>query len=63
VIAIARSCIRGSARGRSYNVVDLLNRLEIAIRNERQRRLAEHLTSMGRRFVLGRQQLAMRSSQ
>src|SRR5574338_99913 len=28
VIAIARSCIRGGARGRFYNVVDLVNRLE-----------------------------------
>ena len=27
-IAIARSCIRGNARGRFYNVVDLVNRLE-----------------------------------
>src|SRR6186997_533143 len=28
-IAIARSCIRDGARGRFYNVVDLVNRLEI----------------------------------
>jgi DNA replication protein DnaC len=27
-IAIARSCIRSGARGRFYNVVDLVNRLE-----------------------------------
>jgi hypothetical protein len=27
-IAIARSCIRSGARGRFYNVVDLINRLE-----------------------------------
>ena len=27
-IAIARACIRGGARGRFYNVVDLVNRLE-----------------------------------
>ncbi len=27
-IAIARSCIRAGARGRFYNVVDLVNRLE-----------------------------------
>ena len=32
-IAIARSCIRGSARGRFYNVVDLVNRLETETRN------------------------------
>ena len=35
-IAIARSCIRGGARGRFYNVVDLVNRLEIETRNGRQ---------------------------
>src|SRR5215831_2004330 len=27
-VAIARSCIRSGARGRFYNVVDLVNRLE-----------------------------------
>jgi DNA replication protein DnaC len=43
-IAIARSCIRGGARGRFYNVVDLVNRLESETRNGRQGRLAEHLT-------------------
>jgi len=31
-IAIARSCIRAGARGRFYNVVDLVNRLESAIK-------------------------------
>jgi DNA replication protein DnaC len=45
-IAIARSCIRAAARGRFYNVVDLVNRLETESRNGRQGRLAEHLTRM-----------------
>jgi DNA replication protein DnaC len=45
-IAIARSCIRDGARGRFYNVVDLVNRLETETRNGRQGRLAEHLTRM-----------------
>ena len=45
-IAIARSCIRSGARGRFYNVVDLVNRLEIETRNGRQGRIAEHLTRM-----------------
>ena len=45
-IAIARSCIRGSARGRFYNVVDLVNRLETETRAGRQGRLADHLTRM-----------------
>ena len=45
-IAIARSCIRSGSRGRFYNVVDLVNRLETEARNARQGRLAEHLTRM-----------------
>ncbi|MEZ0081756.1 DNA replication protein DnaC [Bradyrhizobium japonicum] len=45
-IAIARSCIRSGARGRFFNVVDLVNRLETETRNGRQGRLAEHLTRM-----------------
>src|SRR6202165_3009919 len=44
--AIARSCIRSGARGRFYNVVDLVNRLETETRNGRQGRIAEHLTRM-----------------
>ena len=45
-IAIARSCIRSGARGRFYNVVDLVNRLETETRNGRQGRLADHLTRL-----------------
>src|SRR5262249_42479813 len=45
-IAIARSCIRAGARGRFYNVVDLVNRLEAETRNGRQGNLADHLTRM-----------------
>src|SRR5499433_3768293 len=45
-IAIARSCIRDGARGRFYNVVDLVNRLETEARNSRQGRLADHLTRL-----------------
>jgi len=45
-IAIARSCIRDGTRGRFYNVVDLVNRLEIETRSGRQGRIAEHLTRM-----------------
>jgi DNA replication protein DnaC len=43
-IAIARSCIRAGARGRFYNVVDLVNRLEGETRSGRQGRLAGQLT-------------------
>jgi len=45
-VAIARSCIRSGARGRFYNVVDLVNRLEAEARNIRQGRLADQLTRM-----------------
>jgi DNA replication protein DnaC len=45
-IAIARSCLRNGARGRFYNVVDLVNRLETETRSGRQGRLAGQLTRM-----------------
>ena len=45
-IAIARSCIRGGARGRFYTAVDLVNRLESEARGGRQGRLADYLTRM-----------------
>jgi hypothetical protein len=42
-IAIARACIRGGARGRFFNVVDLVNKLEAEARSGRQGRLADYL--------------------
>jgi DNA replication protein DnaC len=42
-IAVARACIRDGARGRFFNVVDLVNRLEAEARSGRQGRLAEYL--------------------
>ena len=45
-IAIARSCIRSGSRGRFYNVVDLVNRLEAETRNARQGRITDHLARM-----------------
>src|SRR5271166_1200090 len=42
-IAIARSCIHAGARGRFYNVVDLVNRLEAESGNGRQGRIADYL--------------------
>jgi DNA replication protein DnaC len=45
-IAIARSCIRGGARARFYNVVDLVNRLEAEARTGRQGRIADHLARL-----------------
>jgi DNA replication protein DnaC len=45
-IAIARSCIRAGSRGRFFNTVDLVNRLEAEGRSGRQGKLAEHLTRL-----------------
>jgi len=45
-IAIARSCIRTGSRGRFYNVVDLVNRLEAETRSGRQGRIADHLSRL-----------------
>jgi len=43
-IAIARACIRDGARGRFFNVVDLVNKLEAEGRAGRQGRLADSLS-------------------
>jgi DNA replication protein DnaC len=45
-IAIARACIRSGVRGRFYNVVDLVNRLEAESRAGRQGRIADYLTRL-----------------
>ena len=45
-IAIARACIRGGVRGRYFNVVDLVNRLETEGRTGRQGRMADYLCRM-----------------
>jgi DNA replication protein DnaC len=45
-IAIARACIRDGARGRFFNVVDLVNKLEAEGRAGRQGRMADYLTRM-----------------
>jgi DNA replication protein DnaC len=45
-IAIARACIRNGTRGRFFNVVDLVNRLESETRQGRQGRLADYLTRL-----------------
>jgi DNA replication protein DnaC len=45
-IAIARSCIRAKLRGRFFNTVDLVNRLEAETRAGRQGRLADYLTRL-----------------
>ena len=45
-IAIARACIRGGTRGRFFNVVDLVNKLEAEGRAGRQGRMADYLSRM-----------------
>ena len=45
-IAIARACIRGGSRGRFFNVVDLVNKLEAEGRAGRQGRMADYLARM-----------------
>ena len=49
-IAIARSCIRSGLRGRFFNVVDLVNRLESETRSGKQGRIADYLSRLD--FVL-----------
>ena len=49
-VTIARSCIRKGARGRCYNVVDLVNHLEAELRAGRQGRTADQLVR--RNFVI-----------
>ncbi|HET7411067.1 MAG TPA: IS21-like element helper ATPase IstB [Pararhizobium sp.] len=49
-VAIARSCIRNGLRGRCFNVVDLVNKLEAEARAGRQGRLNDRLCRMD--FVL-----------
>jgi DNA replication protein DnaC len=45
-IAIARALIRNGTRGRFFNVVDLVNRLETETRSGKQGRMAAYLTRM-----------------
>ena len=42
-VAIARACIRNGARGRFFNAVDLVNKLDTEARADRQGRLADLL--------------------
>ncbi len=45
-IAIARACVRAGKRGRFYNTVDLVNKLEAETRAGRPGRLADYLTRL-----------------
>lgn len=45
-VSIARACIRAGRRGRFFNVVDLVNRLDAEARAERQGRTAELISRL-----------------
>ena len=45
-VGIARACIRNGARGRFYNVVDLVNKLDAEARADRQGRTADLLSRL-----------------
>ena len=45
-VAIARACIRSGRRGRFFNVVDLVNKLDAEARAERQGRTAELISRL-----------------
>jgi DNA replication protein DnaC len=45
-IAVARALIRNGTRGRFFNVVDLVNRLETETRGGKQGRMADYLTRL-----------------
>ena len=45
-IAITANVVRAGARGRFFNVVDLVNRLETETRGGKQGRMADYLTRM-----------------
>lgn len=45
-LGLARALIRNSTRGRFFNVVDLVNRLETETRNGKQGRTADYLTRL-----------------
>lgn len=45
-IAIARALVRNGTRGRFFNVVDLVNRLETETRSGKQGRIADYLTRL-----------------
>lgn len=45
-VGIIRACIRSGARGRFFNVVDLVNKLEAEARIGRQGRISDHLSRL-----------------
>jgi len=58
-VATARACIRSGRRGRFFNVVDLVNKLDAEARADRQGRTAELLCRLDL-FAIGLERMATR---
>ena len=58
-VAIARACIRSGRRGRFFNVVDLVNKLDAETRADRQGRMADILCRLDL-FAIGLERMATR---
>jgi hypothetical protein len=58
-VSIARACIRNGARGRFFNVVDLVNKLDAEARADRQGRIADLLCRLDL-FAIGLERMATR---
>ena len=58
-VSVARACIRAGRRGRFFNVVDLVNKLDAEARAERQGRTADLLCRLDL-FAIGLERMATR---
>ena len=58
-VGIARACVRNGSRGRFFNVVDLVNRLDTEARADRQGRTADILSRLDL-FAIGLERMATR---
>ncbi len=58
-VSIARACIRNGRRGRFFNVVDLVNKLDAEARAERQGRTADLISRLDL-FAIGLERMATR---
>jgi len=58
-VSIARTCIRAGRRGRFFNLVDLVNKLDAEARAERQGRTADLISRLDL-FAIGLERMATR---
>jgi len=58
-VGIARACIHDGARGRFFNAVDLVNKLDAEARDDRQGRTADTLSRLDL-FAIGLERMATR---